>query len=107
MFNLDDDPHEMNDLAITEPLITAALGARYRQLAKEMYAPNGDEAEATAARMGADCDHDQCWEDGVLWARRSDASIPSDSKLSAACEKMLSTGYWQPYADSVPSELVV
>lgn len=63
LFNLRDDPRETTDLVMTQPAKAAAMLRRYQELAKAMYAPNGDEGEAA----DVDCDHDGCWGSGLRW----------------------------------------
>lgn len=63
LFNLDVDPRETHDLSEEEPHLAAAMLARYKHLAKALYAPNGNllDEEATAWLM-EQCHTDNCWD---------------------------------------------
>ena len=77
LFNLKNDPRETIDLVDIEPLKVSQMLHRYQVLAKALYAPNGDEKHAVAPD---NCDHDNCWESGLLWSRRlNDISNVKDS----------------------------
>ena len=80
LFDLEADPRETKDLADENPELTAKLYTRYKQLARSMYAPNGDEDEGLMALEAEEaCASDDCWE------RRSHAAqLRRDAAAAAA-----------------------
>ena len=83
MFDIDADPEERVDLAGSEPVLTSALLARFRNLARAAYAPNGE----VGARASLACGDDACWD-------RAAALADDDPP---ACAKMRETGFYQPW----------
>jgi len=68
LFNLKKDPRETTDLVDSEAATAANLLARYKVLSKQLYAPNSDsEREQQQEEERARCDHDDCWESGMLY----------------------------------------
>ena len=74
LFDLAKDPRETTDLIDVLPGVAAAMEARYAILFKNLTAPNGEAAAAAAftSKNGGrlDCDHDLCWETGLLYGEQ-------------------------------------
>lgn len=62
LFNVDEDPRETRDLSAEQPELAAALLSRYKQLAKALYAPNGDLDDGSVDWLLRQCHSDNCWE---------------------------------------------
>lgn len=87
LFDLSADPRETNDLSTKQSDLTAKLYSRYQKLAKELYAPNGDEDELVTDIEYAEgpCGTDICWE---LRSQRVQRARQALKPLVSKCASM-------------------